>query len=125
MKVKYKLMFAAPVLAFTMGACRATYQNTVKAVYSDKKILVENTSGEERLIDCSKKTKESAQLWKDMPYFKEGDTIQLKPVRALRDNYNGRRVFSTLDYQVLYPQDTMQIRRDIELIAKEKAAHTK
>lgn len=122
MKVKYKLIFIVPAMAFTMGACK-TYLNTVTNVFDGKKILVENADGEERLIDCSKKTSQTEQLLKDIPYFKKGDQIKLKQAKLGHVNYDGRRVFTTEDYKVIYPLDTIQIRKDQEIIAKEKATH--
>ena len=124
MKAKYKLIFIVPAMAFTMDACK-TYLNTVTGVYDGKKILMENTEGEERMIDCSKKTAQTEQLLKDIPYFEEGDQIKLKQTKLFKNNYDGRRVFTTEDYKVIYPLDTIQIRKDQEIIAKEKAAHVR
>lgn len=124
MKVKYKLMFFVPAMALTMGACK-TYINTVTNVFDGKKILMENAEGEERMIDCSKKTAQTEQLLKDIPYFRKGDQIKLKQAKVFGNNYDGRRVFTTEDYKVIYPQDTIQIRKDQEIIAKEKATHVR
>ena len=126
MKTQYKLIFATPLLALTMGACRTVYYpNTVTAVYDNNKLLVKNEANEERLVDCSNKTKETAQLMQDLPYFKEGDQIKLKPIQKSQDDYKGHRVFSTKDYEVLYLLDTIQIRKDMEFIAKQKVEHTR
>ena len=124
MKVKYKLIVFVPFMALTMEACR-TYTNTVVDVFDNKKILVENAEGEERLIDCSKKNKQTEQLLKDIPYFHFGDQIKFKQAKIGRDNYDGRRVFTTEDYKVIYPRDTIQIRKDQEIIAKEKRSHNR
>ncbi len=124
MKVKYKLMFFVPAMALTMGACK-TYINTVTNVFDGKKILMENAEGEERMIDCSKKTAQTEQLLKDIPYFHYGDQIKLKQAKLFKNNYDGRRVFTTEDYKVVYPLDTIQIRKDQEIIAKEKATHVR
>ena len=124
MKVQYKIAFVAPLMALTMGGCK-TYMNTVKDVYDDRKILLENAEGEERLIDCSKKTAQTEQLLKDIPYFLVGDQIKLKQLKPFGDNYAGRRVFTTEDYKVIYPLDTIQIRKDQEIIAKEKVSHSR
>ena len=124
MKVKYKLMFFVPAMALTMGACK-TYINTVTNVFDGKKILMENAEGEERMIDCSKKTAQTEQLLKDIPYFRKGDQIKLKQAKVFGNSYDGRRVFTTEDYKVIYPQDTIQIRKDQEIIAKEKATHVR
>lgn len=124
MKVKYKLMFFVPAMALTMGACK-TYINTVTNVFDGKKILMENAEGEERMIDCSKKTAQTDQLLKDIPYFRKGDQIKLKQAKVFGNNYDGRRVFTTEDYKVVYPLDTIQIRKDQEIIAKEKATHVR
>lgn len=124
MKVKYKLMFFVPAMALTMGACK-TYLNTVTNVFDGKKILMENAEGEERMIDCSKKTAQTEQLLKDIPYFRKGDQIKLKQAKVFGNNYDGRRVFTTEDYKVVYPLDTIQIRKDQEIIAKEKATHVR
>ena len=124
MKVKYKLIFIVPAMAFTMGACK-TYLNTVTNVFDGKKILMENAEGEERMIDCSKKTQQTEQLLKDIPYFRKGDQIKLKQAKVFGNNYDGRRVFTTEDYKVVYPLDTIQIRKDQEIIAKEKTAHVR
>ena len=124
MKISYKTVFVTPFLVLTMGACR-TYLNTVTNVFDGKKILVENTEGEERMIDCSKKTAQTEQLLKDIPYFEKGDQIKLRQIRAFGANYEGHRVFTTEDYKVIYPLDTIQIRKDQEIIAKEKAAHVR
>ncbi|MFQ6696219.1 MAG: hypothetical protein ACLRFP_02740 [Alphaproteobacteria bacterium] len=124
MKISYKIAFVTPLLAITMVACK-TYINTVTNVYDGKKILMENAEGEERMIDCSKKTTQTEQLLKDIPYFHYGDQIKLKQAKLFKNNYNGRRVFTTEDYKVIYPQDTIQIRKDQEIIAKEKAAHVR
>ena len=124
MKVKYKLIFIVPAMALTMGACK-TYLNTVTNVFDGKKILMENAEGEERMIDCSKKTQQTEQLLKDIPYFRKGDQIKLKQAKVFGNNYDGRRVFTTEDYKVVYPLDTIQIRKDQEIIAKEKAAHAR
>ena len=124
MKTSYKIAFVTPLLAITMGACK-TYINTVTNVFDGKKILVENADGEERLIDCSKKTSQTEQLLKDIPYFKKGDQIKLKQAKLGHVNYDGRRVFTTEDYKVIYPLDTIQIRKDQEIIAKEKATHVR
>lgn len=124
MKISYKTVFVTPFLVLTMGACR-TYLNTVTNVFDGKKILLENAEGEERMIDCSKKTSQTDQLLKDIPYFEIGDQIKLRQIRAFGANYDGHRVFTTEDYKVIYPRDTIQIRKDQEIIAKEKAAHTR
>lgn len=124
MKVKYKLMFFVPAMALTMGACK-TYLNTVTNVFDGKKILMENAEGEERMIDCSKKTAQTEQLLKDIPYFRKGDQIKLKQAKVFGNNYDGRRVFTTEYYKVVYPLDTIQIRKDQEIIAKEKATHVR
>ena len=124
MKVKYKLIFIVPAMALTMGACK-TYINTVTNVFDGKKILMENAEGEERMIDCSKKTAQTDQLLKDIPYFRKGDQIKLKQTKVFGNNYDGRRVFTTEDYKVVYPLDTIQIRKDQEIIAKEKATHVR
>ncbi|MBQ3785133.1 MAG: hypothetical protein II843_01920 [Alphaproteobacteria bacterium] len=124
MKVKYKLIFIVPAMALTMGACK-TYINTVTNVFDGKKILMENAEGEERMIDCSKKTAQTEQLLKDIPYFRKGDQIKLKQAKVFGNNYDGRRVFTTEDYKVVYPLDTIQIRKDQEIIAKEKATHVR
>ncbi len=124
MKVKYKLIFIVPAMALTMGACK-TYLNTVTNVFDGKKILMENAEGEERMIDCSKKTAQTDQLLKDIPYFRKGDQIKLKQTKVFGNNYDGRRVFTTEDYKVIYPLDTIQIRKDQEIIAKEKATHVR
>lgn len=124
MKVKYKLIFIVPAMALTMGACK-TYLNTVTNVFDGKKILMENAEGEERMIDCSKKTAQTDQLLKDIPYFRKGDQIKLKQTKVFGNNYDGRRVFTTEDYKVVYPLDTIQIRKDQEIIAKEKATHVR
>ena len=121
MKAKYKLIFTTPLIAITMGACRASYSVTVKEVFDNRKILVTDTNNEERLIDCSKKTNKTTQLLKDLPYFYEGDVITLKQARILAASYDGHRVFTTDDYNVVYPEDTIQIRIDKEIIAKVKA----
>ena len=123
MKMSYKIVIVAPLMALTMGACK-TYINTVTGTFDGKKILVENAEGEERLIDCTKKTDQTEQLLKDIPYFRVGDQIKLKQ-KTLGINYDGHRVVSTEDYQVVYPLDTIQIRKDQEIIAKEKAAHVR
>ena len=124
MKTSYKIAFVTPLLAITMGACK-TYINTVTNVFDGKKILMENAEGEERLIDCSKKTAQTDQLLKDIPYFRKGDQIKLKQTKVFGNNYDGRRVFTTEDYKVVYPLDTIQIRKDQEIIAKEKATHVR
>lgn len=124
MKISYKTVFVTPFLVLTMGACK-TYLNTVTDVFDGKKILMENAEGEERMIDCSKKTSQTDQLLKDIPYFEIGDQIKLRQIRAFGANYAGHRVFTTEDYKVIYPRDTIQIRKDQEIIAKEKAAHTR
>lgn len=124
MKISYKTVFVTPFLVLTMGACK-TYLNTVTNVFDGKKILMENAEGEERMIDCSKKTSQTDQLLKDIPYFEIGDQIKLRQIRAFGANYDGHRVFTTEDYKVIYPRDTIQIRKDQEIIAKEKAAHTR
>lgn len=124
MKVKYKLIVVVPFMALTMGACK-TYTNTVMDIFDNKKILVENAEGEERMIDCSKKTSQTEQLLKDIPYFEKGDQIKLRQAKLGRVNYDGRRVFTTEDYKVIYPRDTIQIRKDQEIIAREKAKHVR
>ena len=124
MEVKYSLIFIVAAMALTMGACK-TYLNTVTNVFDGKKILMENAEGEERMIDCSKKTQQTEQLLKDIPYFRKGDQIKLKQAKVFGNNYDGRRVFTTEDYKVVYPLDTIQIRKDQEIIAKEKATHAR
>ena len=124
MKISYKTVFVTPFLVLTMGACK-TFTNTVTDVFDGKKILLENAEGEERMIDCSKKTSQTDQLLKDIPYFEIGDQIKLRQIRAFGANYDGHRVFTTEDYKVIYPRDTIQIRKDQEIIAKEKAVHTR
>ena len=119
MQMKYKIAFVTPLLALTMGACK-TYLNTVTNVFDGTKILMENAEGEERMIDCSKKTAQTEQLLKDIPYFRQGDQIKLKQAKVFGNNYEGRRVFTTEDYKVIYPLDTIQIRKDQEIIAKVK-----
>lgn len=124
MKTSYKIAFITPLMALTMGACK-TYLNTVTDVFDGKKILMENAEGEERMIDCSKKTSQTEQLLKDIPYFQAGDQIKLKQTKMFGAKYEGHRVFNTEDYKVVYPLDTIQIRKDQEIIAKEKAAHVR
>ena len=107
MKVKYKLIFAVPLVALTMGACK-TYMTTVVAVYDNNKILVKDEANDERLIDCSKKGGKNQQVSQDLPYFANGDQLKIKQRNPLKNyNYDGRRVFgddSNLEYNNLpYP----------------------
>ena len=112
-----KLLGLGITTVFVMDACK-TYVNTVTGVYDKKKILIENTEGEERLIDCSKKTKQTEQLLKDIPYFEIGDAVKVK--QSLGKNYKNHWVLTTKDCEVLYQADTIQKRKDQEYIAKVK-----
>lgn len=112
-----KLLGLGITTVFIMDACK-TYVNTVTGVYDKKKILIENTEGEERLIDCSKKTKQTEQLLKDIPYFEIGDKIELK--QSVGKKYANHWVLTTKDCKVLYQIDTIQKRKDQEYIAKVK-----
>ena len=124
MKKNLKIMFLIPLTAMTMAACK-TYINTVVAVYDKNKILVKDENNDERLIDCSKKTTKNQQLLQDIPYFMPGDQIKVKQ-RNMFDNYNydGRRVFGD-DSNVKYNADTIQIRKDREIIYNVKQNSTK
>ena len=117
---KAKLLYLAVSSAFVMGACKA-YLVTVEAIYENNKILVKDEANDERLIDCSKKTDNNKNLLQDIPYFKKGDQVKLKKKNVFSDyNYDGRRVFGD-DSSVKYNTDTIQIRKDREVIANVKA----
>ena len=119
-----KVFGLAMFTVFIMDSCK-TYINTVTGVFDGRKILLENAEGEERMIDCSKKTPQTDQLLKDIPYFEIGDQIKLRQKKVSSASYDGHRVFTTEDYKVIYPHDTIQIRKDQEVIAKEKSSHSR
>ena len=119
-----KILGLALATAFTMDACK-TYTTTVLAVYDNNKILVKDDANDERLIDCSKKGSNNQQLLQDIPYFMKGDQIQINQKNPFNKyNYDGRRVFGD-DSNVKYNKDSIQIRKDREIIYKVKTNSTK
>ena len=119
-----KILGVAVATVFTMGACK-TYQTTVVAVYDNNKILVKDGNNNELLIDCSKKGSNNQQLIQDIPYFAPKDEIGLTQKNPLKNyNYDGRRVFGD-DSNVKYNKDSIQIRKDREIIYKVKTNSTK
>ena len=118
-----KILGVAVATVFTMGACK-TYQTTVVAVYDNNKILVKDGNNNELLIDCSKKGSNNQQLIQDIPYFAPKDEIGLTQKNPLKNyNYDGRRVFGD-DSNVKYNKDSIQIRKDREIIQKVKTNST-
>ena len=118
-----KVLGVAVSSVFVMGACK-TYMATVVAVYDNNKILVKDGNNNELLIDCSKKGSNNQQLIQDIPYFAPKDEIgltQKNPLKAY--NYDGRRVFGD-DSNVKYNKDSIQIRKDREIIYKVKTNST-
>ena len=115
-----KILGLSIASVLVMAACK-TYITTVVAVYDNNKILVKDESNDERLIDCSKKTNNNQQLLQDIPYFVAGDQLQIKQKNPFYNyNYDGRRVFGD-DSNIKYNADTIQIRKDREIIANVKA----
>ena len=115
-----KILGLSIASVLVMAACK-TYITTVVAVYDNNKILVKDESNDERLIDCSKKTNNNQQLLQDIPYFVAGDQLQIKQKNPFYNyNYDGRRVFGD-DSNIKYNTDTIQIRKDREIIANVKA----
>ncbi|MBR0212526.1 MAG: hypothetical protein IJQ55_02870 [Alphaproteobacteria bacterium] len=118
-----KILGLALATAFTMGACK-TYMTTVVAVYDNNKILVKDGNNNELLIDCSKKGSNNQQLIQDIPYFAPKDEVGLTQKNPLKNyNYDGRRVFGD-DSNVKYNKDSIQIRKDREIIQKVKTNST-
>ena len=118
-----KILGLALATAFTMDACK-TYQTTVVAVYDNNKILVKDGNNNELLIDCSKKGSNNQQLIQDIPYFAPKDEVGLTQKNPLKNyNYDGRRVFGD-DSNVKYNKDSIQIRKDREIIQKVKTNST-
>ena len=118
-----KILGLALATAFTMDACK-TYQTTVVAVYDNNKILVKDGNNNELLIDCSKKGSNNQQLIQDIPYFAPKDEVGLTQKNPLKNyNYDGRRVFGD-DSNVKYNKDSIQIRKDREIIQKVKTNRT-
>ena len=118
-----KILGLALATAFTMDACK-TYMTTVVAVYDNNKILVKDGNNNELLIDCSKKGSNNQQLIQDIPYFAPKDEIGLTQKNPLKNyNYEGRRVFGD-DSNVKYNKDSIQIRKDREIIQKVKTNST-
>ena len=118
-----KVLGVAVSSVFVMGACK-TYMTTVVAVYDDNKILVKDGNNNELLIDCSKKGNDNQQLKQDIPYFAPKDEIGLTQKNPLKNyNYDGRRVFGD-DSNVKYNKDSIQIRKDREIIQKVKTNST-
>ena len=119
-----KVLGLAVISVFVMGACK-TYMTTVVAVYDNNKILVKDGNNNELLIDCSKKGSNNQQLIQDIPYFAPKDEIGLTQKNPLKNyNYDGRRVFGD-DSNVKYNKDSIQIRKDREIIYKVKTNSTK
>ena len=117
MKTSYKIFLMTPVISLTMAACKA-YENTVVMVNKNKVLMVDKKTSEERLLDCSKKTADMPNLISDLPYFREGDVVKFKPGKSY--TYDGFRAFKIEDSQFEYNKDTIQIRKDKELIEKFK-----
>ena len=118
-----KILGVTVLAAWTMGACK-TYMTTAVAVYDDNKILVKDGNNNELLIDCSKKGNDNQQLKQDIPYFAPKDEIGLTQKNPLKNyNYDGRRVFGD-DSNVKYNKDSIQIRKDREIIYKVKTNST-
>lgn len=113
MKTQYKILALTPLFALTMNACKATfYANTFVTTHSNKVLLKDSSTDEERLIDCTKGGQDTKQLLSDLPYFKEGDPVKIQTVQR----YDGFRVFKIEETVMEYNHDTIQIRKDKEVI---------
>ena len=113
MKTQHKILFVAPLVALTMSACKTFYANTFVTTHSKKVLLKDSSTEEERLIDCTKgNSQDVKQLISDLPYFKEGDPIKVKTTQR----YDGFRVFKIDEAVLKYNHDTIQIRKDKEVI---------
>ena len=108
-----KVLAVAALAAMTLSACKASYMNTFVQTANRKMLLKDGETGEERLIDYSKTTNDTKQLLSDLPYFKEGDPIKVKPNKR----YDGFRVFNAAEAEIEYNRDTIQIRKDKAVIA--------
>ena len=106
-----KVLVVAVVSSLSLSACKVYYENTFVSTKDNKMLVTDNETGEERLIDCAK-SKDSKQLLSDLPYFKAGDPVKVRPAKR----YNGFRVFSGTEAAVKYNADTIQIRKDKEVI---------
>ena len=112
MKTQHKILILAPLCALTMNACKTFYANTFVATHSKKVLLKDASTEEERLIDCTKSNQDTKQLLSDLPYFKEGDPVKVQTVQR----YDGFRVFKIDETILEYNHDTIQIRKDKEVI---------
>ncbi|MBR3510826.1 MAG: hypothetical protein IKN73_02085 [Alphaproteobacteria bacterium] len=117
-KAQYKVLLLTPFIALVMNACKA-YENTVIMVSHNKVLLKDNSTNEERLLDCSKKSAKYPNLISDLPYFKEGDAVKFKPGKKY--TYEGFRAYSIQDSELQYNPDSIQIRKDKKLIDAFKA----
>nr|MBQ0091193.1 hypothetical protein [Candidatus Enterousia merdequi] len=116
MAINTKHIILVPLFGLTMNACKPVfYANTFVSTH-DKKVLVKDDTNEERLVDCTKGAQNAKQLISDLPYFKEGDPIKLQTVQR----YEGFRVFKIDETVLEYNHDTIQIRKDREIIEKYK-----
>ncbi len=113
----FKVLAVALFTGLTLNACRA-YKNSVVMVKNNKVLMKDDSSNEERLIDCTKKNSKYPKLLEDLPYFHEGDPIDFKPAKGY--TYDGFRAYYIDGSTFKYNPDTIQIRKDREKIEQFK-----
>lgn len=122
-KAQYKVLFLVPFVAVVMNACKAK-EFVVQEVINNKVFLTEGESVDEIMVDCSKKNSKTPNIQKDFEYFHKGDPFKFKPGKGY--NFKGHKVFygQTPGTYIWYNQDSIQIRKDIELMQRVKAQRT-
>ena len=107
-----KVLLLVPVFGVATNACRTTNANTFVQTYEKSKVLLKDAvSGEERMIDCAP----DSRIVSDLPYFKEGDPVTVNAI-----NYDKHRFFTVGKTILTYNPDSIQIRKDQEMINKVK-----
>ena len=117
MKTKYKVLLIAPLFGLTMNSCKALYTTTFVKAYNNKVLVKYPDTNEEYLLDFSK-SQDYKQLLSDLPYFIEGDPIDIKTTKKL---FSGNRILKADDLQsVTYEADTMRVRNHKQQIENTK-----
>ena len=114
----FKVLVIALFAGLTLGACK-TYKNSVVMVKNNKVLMKDDSSNEERLVDCTKKNSKYPKLLEDLPYFHEGDPIDFRPAKGY--TYDGFRAYPIEGSTFNYNLDTVQVRKDREKIEQFKA----
>lgn len=108
MKLNYKVLALAPLFGLTMNSCKTLYTTNFVKAYNNKVLVKYPDTNEEYLLDCSKSNQDIKQMLSDLPYFIEGDPIQIETTKK---HFNRNRILKAEDLKsISYEADTMRVR---------------